>query len=245
MYVLTPRPLSPPPHPHETDMSGQDPFFAIIEDPKRPGKSKKVKKQIPAYLSDHDAMILARVRKSAYRLDMCLFSLFGVRFGWEAVIGLIPAAGDAIGLALAYLVFAQCCKVEGGLPGNVKMKMIFNILLDFAVGLVPFVGDLADAAYKCNTKNCRMLEVYLDKKYAPRDARDERDRGGVSKEERRRKRQSGIYTPNDPPPATVFEDFSDEEGGRRGGGREMQERGSSRREDGRQERRQETGRTRG
>ncbi|KAI6895576.1 hypothetical protein KC355_g20444, partial [Hortaea werneckii] len=39
---------------------GDDPYFAMIEDPKRPGKFKKVKKQIPDYLSEHDAMILAR-----------------------------------------------------------------------------------------------------------------------------------------------------------------------------------------
>ncbi|KAI7040937.1 hypothetical protein KC317_g17529, partial [Hortaea werneckii] len=144
---------------------GDDPYFAMIEDPKRPGKFKKVKKQIPDYLSEHDAMILARVRKSAYRLDMCLFNLFGIRFGWEAVIGIIPAAGDAIGLALAYLVFMQCCKIDGGLPSSVKSKMIINIILDFLVGLVPFLGDIADAAFKCNTKNVRLLERHLDQKY--------------------------------------------------------------------------------
>ncbi|KAI6801743.1 hypothetical protein KC367_g2499 [Hortaea werneckii] len=234
---------------------GDDPYFAMIEDPKRPGKFKKVKKQIPDYLSEHDAMILARVRKSAYRLDMCLFNLFGIRFGWEAVIGIIPAAGDAIGLALAYLVFMQCCKIDGGLPSNVKSRMIINIIMDFLVGLVPFLGDIADAAFKCNTKNVRLLERHLDQKYKP-NRRDERDYAGVDKAQRRKNRASGIYTRNDPPPATVFEDFSDNEqygsdpvqrpsasrqpSGRRGGSRrerpEMSQRGTSGR--------QETGRTR-
>ncbi|KAI6827832.1 hypothetical protein D0869_14250 [Hortaea werneckii] len=234
---------------------GDDPYFAMIEDPKRPGKFKKVKKQIPDYLSEHDAMILARVRKSAYRLDMCLFNLFGIRFGWEAVIGIIPAAGDAIGLALAYLVFMQCCKIDGGLPSSVKSRMIINIIMDFLVGLVPFLGDIADAAFKCNTKNVRLLERHLDQKYKP-NRRDERDYAGVDKAQRRKNRASGIYTRNDPPPATVFEDFSDNEqygsdpvqrpsasrqpSGRQGGSRrerpEMSQRGTSGR--------QETGRTR-
>ncbi|KAK4505659.1 hypothetical protein PRZ48_003624 [Zasmidium cellare] len=192
--------------------TGDDPYFAMIEDPKRPGKLKKVKKQIPAYIPEHDANVLASVRKSAYRLDMCLFSFLGIRFGWEAVIGLIPAAGDAIGVCLALLVMKKAMKVEGGLDNSVKLRMLINIALDFIVGLVPFIGDLADAAFKCNTKNLRLLEITLDKKYKPRNLNpDERDLVGVDKEKRRQNRKSGIYAPQDPPPATAFEDFSDEE----------------------------------
>ena len=188
----------------------QDPYFAMIEDPKRPGKYKKVKKTIPAYILDHDAHILASVRKSAYRLDMCLFNFLGIRFGWEAVIGIVPMAGDAIGVMFALVVFKKCCEVEGGLSSSIKMRMIINILADFLVGLVPFLGDLADAAFKCNTRNLRLLEVTLDKKYKP-GRRDERDLAGVDKEQRRKNRASGLLRRDDPPPATDFEDFSDEE----------------------------------
>jgi len=42
--------------------------------------------------------------------------------------------------------------------------MYFNILLDFGVGLVPFVGDLADAVFRANTRNCWALEQYLKRK---------------------------------------------------------------------------------
>lgn len=182
----------------------------MVEDPKRPGKIKKVKKQIPAYIPEHDAMILASVRKSAYRLDMCLFNLFGIRFGWESVIGLIPVAGDVFGLFMALMVWRKCQKVEGGLDGSTNLQMLINIALDFAVGLIPFLGDLADAAFKANTKNARLLERSLDKKYRPRGTKDERDLAGVDKEKRRQNRKSGIYTPRDPPPATVFSDSDSE-----------------------------------
>ena len=43
----------------------------MIENPRKPGKFKKVKKQVPAYIPEHDANILARSRKTAYRLDCC------------------------------------------------------------------------------------------------------------------------------------------------------------------------------
>lgn len=59
------------------------------------------------------------------------------------------------------MVMKSCEKIDGGLPASLRMKMTMNILLDFVIGLVPFVGDLADAMYKCNTRNAIILENYL------------------------------------------------------------------------------------
>lgn len=179
----------------------------MVEDPRKPGKLKKVKKQIPAYIPEQDAMVLASFRKGAYHLDCSLFSLFGMRFGWESVIGIIPAFGDAIGAALALLLVRKTRKLDGGIDNALIVRMMINIAIDFLVGLVPFIGDLADAAFKANTKNLRLLEEHLDKKYKPSNLRaDERDMVGVDKERRKTNRKSGIYMPSDPPPATAFED---------------------------------------
>jgi hypothetical protein len=187
----------------------------MIEDPRKPGKFKKVKKQIPAYIPENDANILASFRKNAYHLDCSLFSLFGMRFGWESVIGLVPFAGDAIGVALALLLVRKTRKLDGGINQGLLIRMMINIAIDFLVGLVPFIGDLADAAFKCNTKNLRLLEEHLDAKYKPSELRrDDRDFAGVDKEKRKSNRKSGIYMPNDPPPATAFDD-SDMEDERR------------------------------
>jgi hypothetical protein len=240
-------------HALDTNAHLQDPYFVYLEDPRKPGKTRKVKKAIPAYIPEHDANVLAAVRRRSYRLDMCLFNFLGIRFGWEAVIGIIPAIGDAIGVFFALLVFKKCCSIEGGLDNTIKLRMLLNIALDFVVGLVPFVGDLADAAFKCNTRNLRLLEVTLDKKYKP-GTRDDRDLAGVDREKRRKKRASGIFAPNDPPPATAFEEFSDDEV--RGGSNEpsiqeprptysgsRRERPNDRRDD-RREVRQETGKVR-
>lgn len=41
------------------------------------------------------------------------------------------------------------------------MRMKMNIAIDFAIGLVPFIGDIADAMYKCNTRNVVLLEKEL------------------------------------------------------------------------------------
>lgn len=41
------------------------------------------------------------------------------------------------------------------------MRMQMNMVFDFVIGLIPFIGDLADAAYKCNTRNVILLEQEL------------------------------------------------------------------------------------
>ena len=48
--------------------------------------------------------------------------------------------------------------------------MTLNLGLDFALGFVPILGDIADAAFRCNTKNVSLLEAHLKAKYGPADA---------------------------------------------------------------------------
>ncbi|KAI9641679.1 hypothetical protein NHQ30_009535 [Ciborinia camelliae] len=129
-------------------------------------KTQKRRKAIPAGISEKDAKILTKVKRRAYRLDMSLFNCCGIRFGWSSVIGLVPAIGDFIDMFMALMVFRTCNKVDGGLPNSVKSKMMFNIILDFAIGLVPFAGDLVDAVFRANTRNALELERHLRDKGA-------------------------------------------------------------------------------
>lgn len=126
--------------------------------------TKKRAKATPAGLSDHDAQVLTKVKRRAYRLDMCLFNLCGIRFGWSSVIGIVPVIGDVLDVLLALMIVRTCQQVEGGLPSGVKSKMVFNIVLDFVVGLVPILGDLVDAMFRANTRNAAVLEDYLREK---------------------------------------------------------------------------------
>jgi hypothetical protein len=54
------------------------------------------------------------------------------------------SVGDVIDAFMAMMVLRTCQQVEGGLPNEIKAKMLFNIVLDFGIGLVPFLGDIAD-----------------------------------------------------------------------------------------------------
>jgi hypothetical protein len=188
----------------------QDPYFEYR--PNKRGKLKKVKKQIPAYVPEHDAAILAKVRKWAYRLDV-QHSFLGMRFGWSAVIGAIPEIGDAVDFLLAVYVYSLCRKIDGGLDDKTKLKMKAWIATGALIGLVPFIGDVVDASIKCNARNCRLLEEFLDAKHKPRDLAEEEER--VTRERRHR---DPSYRP--PAPATVYDGMSDDEHDHRGHGEE-------------------------
>lgn len=62
-----------------------------------------------------------------------------------------------------FLVVRKAKQVEGGLPPALYSRMLLNIALDFGIGLVPFLGDIADAWFKANTRNAWLLEDYLVK----------------------------------------------------------------------------------
>jgi hypothetical protein len=102
------------------------------------------------------ARTLARLLDSAVRVPGT-----GIRFGADAVIGLIPGLGDIGGAALAgYLVIlAQ----RLGVPRAVVLRMLANVAVDTLGGTVPLIGDLFDVAYKSNLRNVALLERALER----------------------------------------------------------------------------------
>ncbi|KAM0349309.1 hypothetical protein ACHAPU_003718 [Fusarium lateritium] len=143
----------------------EDPYFEHIPATRLNGtpngKVKKRKKALPPGISDNDAKVLTKVKRRAYRLDLALFSCCGIRFGWGSVLGFIPAIGDVLDMLLCLLVMRSCTEIDGGLPTSVKSRMMVNIVIDFVIGIVPFAGDIVDAAFKANTRNVVLLEAHL------------------------------------------------------------------------------------
>ena len=104
---------------------------------------------------------LARLDKFSRFTDSSIgipFTKF--RFGAEALIGLSPGIGDVAGLALSSYVLIEAQRV--GASNKVKLRMVRNMLIDFAGGLLPVVGDAFDAIYKANTRNTALLRRYLE-----------------------------------------------------------------------------------
>jgi len=83
-----------------------------------------------------------------------------IRFGWDSLAGLIPGLGDTATLLPSIYIIERSRRM--GVPKQVLHKMIFNVGIDWFLGLVPLVGDLFDLGYKSNTRNAMMLRQHLE-----------------------------------------------------------------------------------
>jgi hypothetical protein len=82
-----------------------------------------------------------------------------IRFGLDALIGLLPGGGDLVGGAVA--AYALVVAGRLGAPTSVLLRMALNVLVDSLLGVIPVVGDLFDVQWKANRKNVQLLERYL------------------------------------------------------------------------------------
>ena len=79
-----------------------------------------------------------------------------IRIGLDAILGLVPGAGDVVAGALSgYIVLVA---VRSGAPRPVIWRMLLNIGLDTLLGSVPVLGDVFDVAFKSNVMNVELLE---------------------------------------------------------------------------------------
>lgn len=89
----------------------------------------------------------------------------------DPLIGLVlPGGGDVIGSLLG--VYTVMIAVRRKVSPVVIARMIMNLGLDAAIGFVPFVGDLADFAFKANKKNLELLERSIETRGGKASAKD-------------------------------------------------------------------------
>jgi hypothetical protein len=86
-----------------------------------------------------------------------MFQLPGtrIRFGLDAIIGLIPGLGDLITGALSFLILYGAW--QRGLPRVTITRMLANVAIDTVVGTVPIFGDAFDVIWKSNRMNYNLL----------------------------------------------------------------------------------------
>src|SRR3954468_16095283 len=104
---------------------------------------------------------IARIDALATLLDTA-FVIPGtqVRFGLDALIGLVPGIGDAMTTAMALFIVSEARAL--GAPPWLIARMIANVALDGLVGAVPLVGDAFDVAFRANCRNMALLREHLD-----------------------------------------------------------------------------------
>ncbi|MGB3406592.1 MAG: DUF4112 domain-containing protein [Jannaschia sp.] len=130
-------------------------------DPAAPPKAPGVAPEVAARLAALDRL--------AHGLDS-RFRLPGkrIRFGWDAILGIVPGFGDVATLAPAGYILREAHRM--GAPARLTARMAANVALDWVVGSVPVIGDLLDVGVKANRRNVALLRTHVERGGAPEQA---------------------------------------------------------------------------
>lgn len=83
------------------------------------------------------------------------------RVGLDAIVGLLPVAGDAITAAMGLYLVWEARNL--GMPKWQLWRMAGHVGVDTLLGAVPLAGDLFDLLYRSNTRNLKIIKRHLDK----------------------------------------------------------------------------------
>jgi len=106
------------------------------------------------------------VRQRVEAMERVLERLFVIpgtkrQVGLDVILDLIPGVGDVAAAALgAYIVWEA---KNLGMSKSQMARMAGNVGVDFALGLIPWIGAVPDFFFRSNTRNLRIIKKHLDK----------------------------------------------------------------------------------
>lgn len=127
------------------------------------GTAQQARRMAREFPLGRDATSVRQRVEAAEKLLERTFTIPGINqpVGLDAIVGLVPVAGDAIGALMGlYLVWEA---------RNLRMskwqmaRMLGHVGLDTALGAIPLVGDLFDFVYRSNSRNMKIIRRHLDK----------------------------------------------------------------------------------
>ncbi len=124
------------------------------------GKLREMTAELPL---GNDPQSIRRRIEGLERLLEGIFEVPGLnrKVGLDALIGLVPVAGDAIAAALGLYLVWEARNL--GMPRWQLWRMAGNVGVDTLIGAVPVAGDLFDFVYRSNTRNLKIVLRHLDK----------------------------------------------------------------------------------
>lgn len=92
-------------------------------------------------------------------LDSQFQGPFGMRFGLDAILGLIPVVGDLTTTFASFYILVQAAQM--GCSPSTIVRMGINIAIENFVDMFPLVGNIFDFFWKANNKNIKLIENHL------------------------------------------------------------------------------------
>ena len=120
-----------------------------------------INSRTPAQTTDHTSARLDRLERLARKMDSQFrIPLTQIRFGWDAVLGLVPGVGDVAAMAPAGYILLEAHSMGAPLP--LKGRMLANTVVDMLIGTVPVVGDIFDIGVRSNRRNVALLRGHFE-----------------------------------------------------------------------------------
>ena len=108
----------------------------------------------------HKQKKLDKIQSLANLLDTkFLIPFTPFRIGLDGIIGLIPGISDTLTLALSSWIIFQAHQLKA--PLGLKLRMVWNVIVDWLIGFIPFFGDIFDIGWKANQKNASLLAKHF------------------------------------------------------------------------------------
>ena len=88
------------------------------------------------------------------------FKIFGIRFGWDFILGLLPFYGNVVTTFIS--LFTVVYAATHGVSAVVLVRMLLNISVDMIITAIPVLGNIGDIFWQAHAKNYQILNSYLE-----------------------------------------------------------------------------------
>jgi hypothetical protein len=110
----------------------------------------------------------AAVRRRVEALEQLLERSFKIpgtnqHVGLDVILDLIPVGGTTIAAAMGAYMAWEARNL--GMSKSAIARMAGNIGIDWALGMIPWVGAIPDLFFRSNSRNLKIIKRHLDKHY--------------------------------------------------------------------------------
>jgi hypothetical protein len=119
--------------------------------------------RIPGVAADDVARrqrYLAQIDHLARLMDRIISLPIVGGVGLDAVLGLVPVAGDIISFAISSFIVIRAAQL--GVPESLIGRLVAIQITDLLMGAVPVAGDLFDASYHADQKSAALIRQFVE-----------------------------------------------------------------------------------
>ncbi|MEJ5977191.1 DUF4112 domain-containing protein [Novosphingobium sp. PS1R-30] len=127
------------------------------------GSAQEARRMAPEFPLGRDGASVRQRVEAVEKLLERSFTLPGTNqpVGLDAIIGLVPVAGDAVGALMGLYLVWEARNL--GMSKWQMTRMLGNVGLDTVIGAIPFVGLVGDFLFRSNSRNLKIVRKHLDK----------------------------------------------------------------------------------